>query len=351
MGLNGVVAEVKGEGDHTALIGRLQSSTVNRNWDSIEELWNIKEKVKRPGGAVSEAFQQATAGDVIKASNRPRRVGRSSPRTSRATPPNSATSRCSPTSSRSAPGGRSPEPIIEAIRGYLESDYDYPAEIAAVAKDLEAAKAEVMDGVPEGEDRDKLTQALDLSLRMNPLTPDHHFYIDQGTNARVRIVLIAIGKKLVDDGKLGDPEDVMYLRYNELRTLMAGTNGFDAEDLVGDRRDERETAYELRPRDWVGTATEENARLPLPLAVGVPGEGLPEAVHHRGRDPWPRRLRRCRRGHRPGRSLAGTVRPGRARRDRGLPDDQSRLGGALHQDLRAGHRRRRHGVAPRRRLA
>src|SRR5256885_5187410 len=27
------------------------------------------------------------------------------------------------------------------------------------------------------------------SLRMNPLTPDHHFYIDQGTNARVRLVL------------------------------------------------------------------------------------------------------------------------------------------------------------------
>jgi len=84
-----------------------------------------------------------------------------------------------------------PAPVIEAIRGYLEVDYDYPAEISAVAKDLEAAKAEVMDGVPEGDGRDRLSQALDLSLRMNPLTPDHHFYIDQGTNARVRIVLIA----------------------------------------------------------------------------------------------------------------------------------------------------------------
>ena len=33
-------------------------------------------------------------------------------------------------------------PVVEAVRGYLEADYDYPAEIAAVAKDLEAAKAE-----------------------------------------------------------------------------------------------------------------------------------------------------------------------------------------------------------------
>src|SRR3954468_4579941 len=263
MNLNGVVAEVKGEGDHSALLGRLQSSTVNRNWDSIEELWNIKEKVKTdPGSDVSKAFQKATAGEVIKELEQTE-AGR--------------TFLAQDIEAYSAEFGyksmfahefsfrswrESPEPIIEAVRGYLEADYDYPAEIAAVAEDLEAAKAEVMDGVAEGEGRDKLAQALDLSLRMNPLTPDHHFYIDQGTNARVRIVLIAIGKQLVADGKLGDPEDVMYLRYNELRTLMAGSNGFAAEDLIGDRRDDRETAYELRPRDWVGTATEENVAFP-----------------------------------------------------------------------------------------
>ena len=143
---------------------------------------------------------------------------------------------------------------------------------------------------------------------MNPLTPDHHFYIDQGTNARVRIVLIAIGKKLVEDGKLNDPEDVMYLRYNELRTLMAGSNGFDAEDLVGDRRDDREAAYEVRPRDWVGTATEENVAFPYLVAVGLPREDLPQAVHDRGRDPRPRRLRRCHRGHRPRGALTRAVR-------------------------------------------
>ena len=236
---------------------------MNRNWDSIEELWNIKEKVKTdPGGDVAKAFQKATAGDVIKELEQTE-AGRAF--------------LAQDIEAYSAEFGyksmyahefsfkswrENPAPIIEAVRGYLEADYDYPAEIAAVAKDLEAAKAEVLDGVPEGEVPRQAGQALDLSLRMNPLTPDHHFYIDQGTNARVRIVLIAIGKKLVADGKLSDPEDVMYLRYNELRTLMAGSNGFDAEDLVGDRRDDREAAYELRPRDWVGTATEENVAFP-----------------------------------------------------------------------------------------
>ena len=31
--------------------------------------------------------------------------------------------------------------MIEAVRGYLATDYDYPANIAAVRDDLEAAKA------------------------------------------------------------------------------------------------------------------------------------------------------------------------------------------------------------------
>jgi pyruvate,water dikinase len=263
MNLTAVVNEVKGDGDHSALLGRLQSSTVNRNWDSIEELWNIKEKIKTdPDGAVANAFHKATAGDVI------RELESSDAGRTFLSQDIENYSREFGFKSMFAhefsykTWRENPAPVIEAIRGYLEVDYDYPAEIAAVAKDLEAAKAEVMDGVPEGDAREKLKQALDLSLRMNPLTPDHHFYIDQGTNARVRIVLIAIGRKLVSEGKLNDPEDVMYLRYNELRTLMAGSNSFDAEDLVGDRRDAREEAYELRPRDWVGTATEENVAFP-----------------------------------------------------------------------------------------
>src|SRR5438094_2894306 len=133
----------------------------------------------------------------------------------------------------------SPAPIIEAVRGYLSTDYDYTAAVAAVRKDLDEAIAELTEGV-DGTGRERLREALDLSLKMNPLTPDHHFYIDQGTNARVRLVAIAIGRKLVECGSLDDPEDVAYLHYNELRLLIANPNAFDARALVSDRRDERE---------------------------------------------------------------------------------------------------------------
>jgi len=273
--LNTIIAEVKGEGDHHGLTGRLQSSLDNRNWDSIEELWKIKERIKTAGGVVAEAFAKDTASEIRHALE--------------LTPEGRLFMEEEVEPYVRIFGFKSmyahefsfktwfedPAPILETIRSYVESDYDYPAEIAAVAADLEAAQAEALEGV-EGEDRVRLQNALDLSLRMNPLTPDHHFYIDQGTNARVRLVLIAIGRHLVKVGKLDDAEDVMYLRYNELRTLMAGSNGFDPEDLVGDRRDRREEAYELRPRDWAGTATKENLAFPY-LALWA----FPEKVYRK----------------------------------------------------------------------
>ncbi|TNM63172.1 PEP-utilizing protein [Streptomyces sp. NP160] len=260
--LNAAITKARGEGDHSALMGRLQSSTENRNWDSLRELWQIKEKVKNDGGEVADAFGKATATDVLVAL-RETEAGRAF-----------IAEQLEPY--QAVYGYKSmwahefsfktwreePAPIVEAVRGYLETDYDFPAELAAVTADLEAAKAEVLEGVAEGPAREELSAALALSLKMNPLTPDHHFYIDQGTNARVRLVLIAIGRKLVEAGVLSDPEDVMYLRYNELRVVMAGGYPGDVADLVSDRRDEREDAYEVRPRDWVGTATEEALAFP-----------------------------------------------------------------------------------------
>ncbi len=156
--------------------------------------------------------------------------------------------------------------MIEAVRGYLATDYDYPSNIEAVRKDLEAAKREALEGAEGGE----LQAALERSLSMNPLTPDHHFFIDQGTNARLRLVLMAIGRKLVDAGALDDAEDVMFLRYNELRLLMADQGAFDARATVGDRRDDREAAFEKRPPSWVGTATQTALDFPYNALWGFP---------------------------------------------------------------------------------
>lgn len=270
MALNAAITEVKGDGDYSALMGRLQSSTENRNWDSIEELWKIKELIKAEGGDVAAAFEKSIASDVLRALDETA-AGRAFV-TEHLVPYQSVFGYKSMWAHEFSfkTWRENIAPIVEAVRGYLETDYDFRVELKAVGDSLAAAKAELMDGVPEGEGRDHLQQILELSLRMNPLTPDHHFYIDQGTNARVRLVLIAIGHKLVDAGRLSDPEDVMYLKYNELRALMAGSYGGDVAALVSNRRDEHEDAYTIRPPDWVGTATDEAVAFPYWTLWGFP---------------------------------------------------------------------------------
>ena len=104
---------------------------------------------------------------------------------------------------------------------------------------------------------------------MAPLTPDHHFYIDQSTNAHLRLVLICIGKKLVKAGLLDDPEDVMYLRYNELRYLI-GDPSFDAKPLVAAARAAYKKAEAIRPVAWIGTATEAQLAMPYLGLWGFP---------------------------------------------------------------------------------
>ena len=234
MALSGVIAEVKGDVD-PALPGRLQSSVEDRNWDSIEALWQMKEEIKGDD-ELRAAFDADTAGDIMRAlqgSDRGLRFVRERLETYQ----QEFGYKSIWSHEFSFPTWReNPAPIVEAVRGYLATDYDYPAAISAVKKDLEDAIAELMNGVTD--DRDKLQEALDLSLRMNPLTPDHHFYIDQGTNARVR--------------------------------LAADWHAFDAKSLVSSRRDERERQALVRPPEWIGTATEEALAFPYWSLWGFP---------------------------------------------------------------------------------
>jgi pyruvate,water dikinase len=268
LALNSTIQEVKGEVD-PGLMGRLQNSVEDRNWDSIEALWKMKEEIK-DDAELAQAFKGDTAADVLRslqASERGRRF------LAERLAPYQQDFGCKAIWAHEfafPTWKEKPAPIIEAVRGYIETDYEYPKTIKAVKDELDKDIHLLMDDVPQGERRDKLQAALDQSLRMNPLTPDHHFYIDQGTNARLRLVLIAIGRKLAREGHLDDPEDVMYLRYNELRVLLANPEAVAARSLVSDRRDEREHAFTIRPPEWVGTATKVALDFPYNALWGFP---------------------------------------------------------------------------------
>ena len=273
--LRAVMAKVRGAVDEE-LLGRLQNSAEDRNWDSVEGLWRMKEQVKKDddlrtafvgtGVEIRAALDGSDAGRAFVAGQLEpyqREFGWRAVWSHEFVFPT---------------WREDPEPILEQIRGYLETDYDYPSALETVRVDLEKASAQLLDGL-SGAERDELEAGNAVNLRMAPLTPDHHFYIDQGANARLRVVLITLGRRLVDEGLLDAADDVLFLRYNELRAFVGDPAGTDARGLVAQRRAEREAAAAVQPRDWVGTVTE--AQLNFPYWVNW---GYPERFHRQASD-------------------------------------------------------------------
>ena len=250
------------------LLGRLQNSAKDRNWDSIEALWTMKQEAKADP-VLAAAFKAETAGDIIAALKGSERglqfIAERVEPYQREYGWHAVWSHefIFPTVREQM------EPVIELIRGYIETDYDYPTTIAALAADIAAAAEEILSGL-EGDALEEMRAANEINLRMAPLTPDHHFYIDQGANAHVRLVLVALGKKLVAQGVLDAPDDVVYFKYNELRVFMGDPSAMDGRALVAERKAAREKAYTFRPKEWIGTVTKTQLAFPYLNLWGFP---------------------------------------------------------------------------------
>lgn len=267
LNLRAVMEEVRGEVDEE-LLGRLQNSADDRNWDAIEELWKMKE-VAKEDAEIAEAFSHDTGKEILAVLESTAR-GKTFIE-ERLRPYQREFGWHAVWSHEFIFESRfeNPVPVVDVIKGYLESDYDYPAAQGHLADDIAAASEEVLEGL-EGDALEKMRAANEVNLKMAPLTPDHHFYIDQGTNAHVRVVLMCVGRRLVEQGALDEPEDVMFLKYNELRYLIGDLENFDARSIIEERKAEREESQKIRPKDWIGTATESQLEFPYLSLWGFP---------------------------------------------------------------------------------
>jgi pyruvate,water dikinase len=254
---------------HEEILGRLQNSASDRNWDAIRKLTALKDEVKGDP-VLAEAFKAEVGHDILAALQATER-GRKFLDEGLASYQREFGWHAVWSHEFIYPSRfETPEPVLDVIKGYLDSDYNPEPVIAGIAEDLKKASAELLEGIPEGPARDKLAAANEINLRMAPLTPDHHFYIDQGTHLHVRLVLIRIGQKLVDMGALEQPDDTIMLKYNELRYLMGDPENYDAKSIVAKRRAEREEHEKIRPPDFIGTATESQLQFPYLNLWGFP---------------------------------------------------------------------------------
>jgi phosphoenolpyruvate synthase/pyruvate phosphate dikinase len=242
--------EILGEVDEV-LIGKINISRQDRNWDSLKALWEIKEYVcsvpelkalfaepveeimakiaETEGGSklleMVAAYQEEYGYKAVYTHEYIYKTWK-----------------------------EDPTPIYEAVRGYVDSDYDFHKDYNTCMEEQQKAIEELYSKVQDPEKLAKLKNSLELCVKMAPLTPDHHFYIDQGIYSRMRIMFLNIGKAFVKAGILDDPEDIFMLEYEEIRC--AGVSDYPVKEKVKQRRQEMEDAKKIRPREWYGTATE-----------------------------------------------------------------------------------------------
>jgi phosphohistidine swiveling domain-containing protein len=240
-------------------LGKVNVSRSDRNWDSLKALWQLKEQVKADAGlsavfAASENAAQiveklegsdrgrALIGEVVRYAEE---FGYKAIYTHEYIYPLYVEDQ---------------SPIYEQIKSYLASDFDYTGVYEKCIREQDEAIASLRKRIAgrSAEEKKRFEEALDLNLRMLPLTPDHHFYFDQGTYARMRLVLLRIARKMVKEGLLDAPEDIMFLEYEQLRRYVADPQGYPGRKRIARAKAAREAAFKIKPRDWVGTVTQSN---------------------------------------------------------------------------------------------
>jgi len=267
LNLRAVMEKTHGKVDEV-LLGRLQNSADDRNWDKIRALWEMKEEVKGDP-ELRAAFDNATSADIVPALQATERGRRFIDE--KVVPYQMEFGWHAVWSHEFIyPSFREDmNPVIQLVRDQYTSDYDYPSKVAALKADIDAAAREILEGL-SGEALAEMRAANEINLKMAPLTPDHHFYIDQGANAHVRLVLIALGEKLVAMGVLDRPDDVIFFRYNTLRAFIGAPDAVTGRALVAEARAKWSAAEKVRPLPWVGTVTATQLAFPYLNLWGFP---------------------------------------------------------------------------------
>ncbi len=302
VGLNATIAEVAGDVDPN-LGGRLQSSVEDRNWDSIEALWQMKEEVsadeelraafdRRHGGRRHAGTRGLRARPALR-----RRAARPVPEGVRQQGDLVARVRL-PYLARAARTDHRGDPRL------LETDYDYPATLAGVKADLEAAVSELMDGVPEGEAK------APASGRARPVPADEPAHTRPSLLHRPGDERVPSARARRDRAPARRGGHPRRPRGRGLPPLQRAP-GADGRS-VGARREGSGLGSARRagarvdgsPARLGRHGDDRGARVPVPDVVGLSREVPPAAADESRRGPGSRGLARRGRGHRPDDRLA-----------------------------------------------
>ncbi|MBI9102721.1 MAG: hypothetical protein JEY99_09910 [Spirochaetales bacterium] len=257
MGFGGAVSELIGEVDQD-IMGKVNVSRADRNWDSLKALWVLKNEVAADPDL--NTLFRGTKPEEIRAKLESTSKGKAFVQKVVAYSKEFGYKAIYTHEYVFPLYVEDQTPIFGQIKSYLESDFNYNSVYDKCIKEQDDAIAYLRDKMvgKSAEDIKKFEDALDLNLKMLPLTPDHHFYFDQGTYARMRLVLLSVGRKMVKDGLLDTADDIMFLEYEQLRRYVGDPDIYPGRKIIADEKAAKIVAEKQIPKDWVGTVTQQN---------------------------------------------------------------------------------------------
>ncbi len=138
--------------------------------------------------------------------------------------------------------------LAKRIEGAPEAAEARRARLAREADELADGVRQRLADKPE--DLAAFEAVLQAAREIGFITETHNYWIDRKSQARVRALAMRVGRRLVAEGLVDQPEDVFFLHHDEIADVMRRPS--DQRALVAKRRADLERFQTLRPPRVVG---------------------------------------------------------------------------------------------------
>jgi len=266
LNLRAVMEKTHGKIDE-ALLGRLQNSAKDRNWDSIEALWKMKEEAKADS-TLAAAFKHETAGEIIaalKGTERGRKFIEE-----RVVPYQKefgwhavwSHEFVFPTVYEHM------EPVIELVRGYIETNYDYRRRSRFCP--MTSRRLPRRSWRASRVRRSRRCGWPTTSTSRWPAHAGPSLLHRPGCQRARPVGAHRDRQEARRAGRSGCPRRCGLPALQRVAVFMGDPKAMDARALVAKAKAAREQAYTLRPKDWIGTVTQSQLDFPYLNLWGFP---------------------------------------------------------------------------------